>query len=66
MLGILVIANNIRVTTDSHTSIHRAIGHNLLFVKLSQEDYNKMHMLPSEETLLMTARILLGSVRAPI
>ena len=29
-----------------------------LFVKLSQEIHNIMPMLPSEETMLMTARIL--------
>ena len=49
----IVIANYITVTTGSETSIHK--GHNL-FVKLSQEIHNKM--LPSEETMLMTARIL--------
>ena len=30
----------------------------LLFVELSQEVHNKMPMLPSEEKMLMTARIL--------
>ena len=30
----------------------------MLFVKLSQEVYNKMPKLPSEDTLLMTARIM--------
>ena len=33
-------------------------GHNLLFIKLSQEVHNKMPMLASDETILMTARIL--------
>ena len=40
------------------TSIHRGKGQNMLFVMLSQEVHNKMPMLPSKETLLMTARIL--------
>ena len=52
MLGSIVIANYITVTTDSKT----------LFVMLSQDSaqevHNKMRMLPSEETLLMIARIL--------
>ena len=55
MLGGIVIADYITVTTE--ISIHRRKGHNL-FVKLSQEIHNKMPMLPSEETVLMTARIL--------
>ena len=53
MLGSIAIANYITVTTDSITSIHRGKDHNMLFVM-----HNKMPMLPSEETLLMTARIL--------
>ena len=36
MLGGIVIANYITVTTDSETSIHRGKGH--LFVKISQEN----------------------------
>ena len=58
MLGSIVIANYITVTTDSKTSIHRGKDQNILFVMLSQEVHNKMPMLPSGETLLMTARIL--------
>ena len=58
MLGSIVIANYITVTTDSKTSIHRGKGQNMFFVMLSQDVRNKMPMLPSEETLLMTARIL--------
>ena len=58
MLGGIVIANYITVTTDSKTSIHRGKGQSMLFVMLSQEVHNKMPMLPSEEILLMTARIL--------
>ena len=62
MLGSIVIANYITVTTDSKTSIHRGKGQKTLFVMLSldsaQEVHNKMPMLPSEETLLMIARIL--------
>ena len=58
MLGSFVIANYITVTTDSKTSIRRGKGQNMLFVMLSQDVHNKMPMLPSEETLLMTARIL--------
>ena len=58
MLGSIVIANYITVTTDSKTSMRRGKGLNMLFVMLSQEVHNKMPMLPSEETLLMTARIL--------
>ena len=58
MLGSIVIANYITVTTDSKTSIHRGKGQHMLFVMLSQEVHNKMPMLSSEETLLMTARIL--------
>ena len=56
MLGSLVIANYITVTTESETSIHRGKSHNL-FVKLGQEIHNKMPTLPSEEAMLMTARI---------
>ena len=56
--GSTVIASYITVTTDSKTSIHRGKGQNMLVVMLSQEVHNKMPMLPSEETLLMTARIL--------
>ena len=33
-------------------------GRTMLFVMLTEELYNKIPMLPSEETLLMTARIL--------
>ena len=51
VLGSIVIANYITVTTDSKTSIHRGKGQNMLFVMLSQEVHNKMPMLPSEETL---------------
>ena len=47
MLGGIVIANYITVTTGSKTSIQH-----MLFVMLSQEVQNKMPMLPSEETLL--------------
>ena len=57
MLGSTVIANYITVTTDSKTSIHRGKGQHMLFVMLSQEAHNKMPMLTSEETMLMTARI---------
>ena len=57
MLGSIVIANYITVITDSKTSTGGK-GQNTLFVMLSQEDHNKMPMLPSKETLLMTARIL--------
>ena len=32
----------------------RGKGHKLLFVKLSQQIHNKMSMLSSEETMLMT------------
>ena len=64
MLGSLVIANFITVTTESETSIHTGKGHHMLFVKLSQEDHNKMSMLSSEEAMLTTARILEGSVTA--
>ena len=38
--------------------IHRGKGQNMLFIMLGQELHNKMPMLPSEETLLMTAGIL--------
>ena len=58
VLGSTVIANYIIVTTDSKTSIHRGKGQNMLFVMLSQEVHNKTPMLPSKETLLMTAKIL--------
>ena len=58
MLGSIVIANYITVTTDSKTSIHRGKGQYMLFVMLSQEVHNKMPMLPSEEPMLLTARIL--------
>jgi len=60
VLGSIVIANYITMTTDSKTSIHRDKGKTMLFVMLSQEVHNKMPMLHSEEkvTLLMTARIL--------
>ena len=53
-----VIANYITVTTDTKTSIHRGKGQHMLFVMLSQEVHNKMPMLLSEETLLITARML--------
>ena len=53
----LVTANYTTVATDSDTPIHRSKGQNMLFVMLSQV-YNKMPMLPSEDTLLMAARIL--------
>ena len=58
VLGSIVIANYITVTTDSKTSIHRDKGQNMLFVMLSQEVHNSIPMLPSEETVLMAARIL--------
>ena len=58
VLGTIVIANFITVTTYSKTSIHTGKGQNMLFVMLGQEVHNKMPMLSSEETLLMTARIL--------
>ena len=58
MLGSIVIANYITVTTDSKSSIHRGKGQNMLFIILSQEVHNKKPVLFSEETLLMTARIL--------
>ena len=58
VLGSIVTANYITVTTDSKTSIHKGKFQNMLFVMLSQEVHNKMPMLPSEETLLMTARIV--------
>ena len=45
VLGSLVIANYITVTTESETSIHRGKGHHLLFAKLSQDVHNKMPML---------------------
>ena len=57
VLGI-VIVNYTTVTTGSKTSIQRGKGQNMLFVMLSQEVHNKMPMLPLEETLLMSARIL--------
>ena len=57
MLVSVVIANYTG-TTDSDTSIHRSIGHNMLFVKLSEEVHNKMPMLLSQETMLMIASIL--------
>ena len=38
--------------------VYRGKGQNMLYVMLSQEIHNKMPMLPSEETLLMTAGIL--------
>ena len=56
-LGSIVIVNYITVT-DSKTSILRGKAQTMLFVMLSQEVHNKMPMLPSEETLLITARIL--------
>ena len=37
VLGSIVIANYIIVTTDSKTSIHIGQGQNILFVMLSQE-----------------------------
>ena len=58
MLGSIVIANHITVTSDSKTSIHRGKGQHVLFDLLSQEVDNKMPMLPSEETLLITAWML--------
>ena len=57
VLGGIVIANYITVTTDSKTSNHRGKSQHMLNM-LSQEVHNKMPMLPSEETLLITARIL--------
>ena len=58
MLGSTVIANSITVTTDLKTSIHKGKGQNMLSVMLSQEIHNKMPTLLSEETMLITARIL--------
>ena len=58
VLGSIVIANYITVTTDSSISIHIDKGQTILFVMLNQEVHNKMPALPSEETLLMTTRIL--------
>ena len=58
MLGSIVTANYITVTTDSKTSIHKDKSQNMLFVMLSQDVHNKMPMLPSKETLITTARIL--------
>ena len=55
MLESIVIANYITMTK---TFIHTGKGQYMLFVMLSQEVHNKMPMLPSEETLIMTARIL--------
>ena len=49
MLGSLVIGNDITVTTDLETFIHKGNGHKLLFAKLSEEVHNIMAMLPSEE-----------------
>ena len=66
VLGSIVIANYITVTTGLEISIHRSKGQNILFVMLSQEVHIKMPMLPSEETLLMTARVLWGSVTAQL
>ena len=40
MLGSIVIANYITVTTDSKTSIHRSKGQNMLLVMLSQKVLN--------------------------
>ena len=60
MLGGIVTANFTTVITDLETYIHRGKGHNLfvyLFVKLSQKMHNKMPMLPSEETMLMTPAV---------
>ena len=54
MLGSIVIANYITVTTRSETSIRIGKGQNMLFVMLSQEVHTKMPMLPSEETLLIS------------
>ena len=54
VLGRHVIAKFITVTTGK--------GHNLLFVKSSHEVHNKMPMLPSEKAMLLTAKILWGSV----
>ena len=58
MLRGIVIAKYITVTTDSKTSSHRGKGQHMLFGMLSLEVHNEMPMLPSEETLIMTARIL--------
>ena len=58
MLGSLVnYITLITVTTDSETSVHRGKDRNLLFVKVSPEVHIIIPMLPSEETMLMTARI---------
>ena len=61
VLRSVVIANYIKVTTEQKTSIHRGKGQkwqNMLSVLLSQEVHNKMPVLPSEETLQMTAMAL--------
>ena len=58
--------NYITVKTDSKTSIHRGKGQSMLFVMLNQDIHNKIPMLPSEETLLVTANDLLGSVTAQL
>ena len=55
VLGSIVIANYITVTTNSKTSIQVKAK---IFFMLSQEVHNKMPMLPSEVTQLMTDRIL--------
>ena len=60
MLGGIVIANYITVTTDSETPIHRGKCHNLFVCEVKPIDqiHYKMPMLPSEETMLITAIIL--------
>ena len=58
VLGSIVIANYISVTTDSKNLYPQGKGHNILFVMLNQEVDNKMPMLLSEATLLMTFRVL--------
>ena len=54
MLGNLVTANCITVTTDSETSILSIEVKAVIICLLSQSVHSKMPMLPSEETLLMT------------
>ena len=62
----IVIANYITVTTDWKTSLYPLRQRPIYVVVLSQEVHNAVPMLPSEDTLLMTARILWGSVTAQL
>ena len=54
--GVLLLLTILQVIQKPLYSKVNAIK--LLFVKLSQEVYNKMPMLPSEEIMLLTIRIL--------